>query len=128
MRPFIHYSGETDDKEIPIIVPYAAAAYLLGLDDMSSGADASQKLERLRYLSQKAVGKEFAVCYRNDISRQQIDQALDKEANSQAAVSYALPSEDSCGAATVQNDKRGIEERTVEQRQRDFASRFGSRC
>ncbi len=123
--PFIDTSVQVAANEIPITVPYAAAETVLGLSALDPAANATDKLNRLEYLHGRALGVGFSVCYRNTVSSQQIDQALNDTRDKESPITYAMPKDDSCTAATVTQDKRSAEEKLQAQKQQLFDKEFG---
>lgn len=129
MKPFVDSNIKTDKNEIPVILPYSAAETVLSIDTLNKDASTSQRLERLKYLQKNAIGERFSVCYRNTASKQQIDQAVNgtdsAEKDSNSGISYGLPSEDSCGAAKIIQDRRSGEVRVSDGKQAIFNQVFG---
>lgn len=129
MKPFINTDIHTSRDEIPVIVPYSAAETVIDVSELGSNASHEEKLKRLEYLQKNAVGKYFSVCYRNTLSLQQINQAVDNahsaEEDSADAISYSLPAEGSCTATKIFQDKRSAETKAYDKRLHSFNQAFG---
>lgn len=124
MRPFVNANIHTSSDEVPVIVPYSAAETVVGAPVLERGASSTEKLERLKYLQRTAVGKYFSVCYRNNISRQQIDQAgngvVSTDKDNIGGITYTLPAEESCARAKITQDKRSVETKAYDAKLHDF--------
>jgi len=80
-------------------------------------------------------GATYSICYRNDASRELLQQAIAQQkeiaANKDKAdyqfspIIYGLPSADSCGAVTVK-DSRSTSEKVAEQKMLEFEGLFGN--
>ena len=49
------------------------------MDKLPDSASARQKLDRLKTVRERASGLTFQMCYRNDVSQTQIQQALQQQ-------------------------------------------------
>lgn len=115
---------------IPLIVPYEEALQLLGEKPLNKNAPANQQLQRLEQLYDKAANYTFAVCYRNKVSKQQVEmailaKAMPEEERTKQSIIYGLPDPDSCGPATVIEDNRTESQKVLDEKQKQFKRMFG---
>jgi hypothetical protein len=121
---------------IPLLIPQFRAEQLL---DMKAPADSASSQEKLNYsqtLREKITGKIIAACYRNVMSSQQIKQAVSVAAEieqhkndktyQRPSLQYGLPSDDSCGQATVLRDVRTAAEKKEQQKLDEFNAKFNN--
>lgn len=122
------------DAAIPVIVTYADAEKALGLTSLPQTALNDERLERIDEVKQKAVNVEISVCYRNDASKQIIEQTkqqisdLEKHKNDatyqKPSQIYALPDVTSCGPAVVTKDTRTADEKRLAAKQKEFNLKY----
>ena len=135
MLPAAQVARRADPTAIPVIAPLNKVESALGLTKLPAKATPAQKLERLRYVKAHADEATFTVCYRNTVSQQQIDEALrvakeiaQNKANKdyqQPTLQYGLPAAGDCAPAPVARDVRTAAEKTLVDKQRQFAVEFG---
>ncbi len=119
---------------IPVIVTYADAEKALGLKSLPQTASNEERLKRIDDVKQKAVNVEISVCYRNDASKQQIEQTkqqiaeLEKHKNDsmyqKPSQLYALPDVASCGPVVVTKDTRSMAEKQLAMEQKEFNIKY----
>lgn len=122
------------DSAIPVIVTFSDAEKSLGLTALPKTATNEQKLSRINDVKQRAVNVTLAVCYRNETSKQLVEQTkqqiaeLEKRKNDktyqQPSQLYALPDASTCGAVLVTKDTRTSEEKRMADRQREFNLKY----
>lgn len=125
-----------DPNSIPVLIPYSYAEKLLNLKKLSNNATPKVKLDRVKEIQDKAGSINYFACYRNSVSRQQIDtamaQAVEIEKNKankdyqKPTLIYGLPSTDTCGAATIIYDTRTNEQKIYDSKQKEFDKQFGA--
>ena len=135
-KPFMFDSvnWKPESGRIPVVVTQSGAEYLLDLKPLEKSALAKEKLDRIAQVRKRIAAFDFSACYRNDISSQQINQAvmtpfeIKKNATNpdykEPAIQYQTPSSDSCAAAAVSKDMRPSIQRQREEQQLQFAERF----
>lgn len=119
---------------IPVIVTYADAEKALGLTALPNTASNAERLERIEEVKQKAVNVELSVCYRNDASKQLVEQTkqqitdIEKHKSDrnyqQPSQIYALPDASSCGPVVVTKDTRSVEEKRLAAKQNEFDIKY----
>jgi hypothetical protein len=136
LKPFI-LSGQNletgSDGSVPIIIPVSAAEELLKLKKLPSSASSNERLERTREIRDAAKDIRFTICYRNDTSIAQVEQAVatqkeielnkNKKDYRKPSLQYGLP--EACGAAPVIRDVRSKEQKTLDAKQEQFDQKFG---
>jgi hypothetical protein len=120
---------------IPVIVSQKRAIEVTGYAAPKQDASASERLGYVEKLREKANGATFVGCYRNSASSVQIGQAINTakeiEANKKnpsyqkPSLIYGLPSDDSCGAATIVRDVRSNAEKQYAEKLLQFERKFG---
>ena len=98
-------------------------------------ASTAQKLKRIKDIRSKAGNLTFQMCYRNDVSQAQIQQAIQQQREISVnkgkkdyqlpSLVYALPDVTKCRNAVIVRDVRTNEEKKQEVNQKIFDSRFG---
>jgi len=126
---------QPDGKSLPIILPQNTIERLLAMNKLPDSASARQKLNRLKTVRERASGLTFQMCYRNDVSQAQIQQALQQQREISAnknkkdyqkpSLIYALPDSAKCENARVASDTRTAEEKKQDANQKLFDSKFG---
>jgi hypothetical protein len=121
---------------IPLIVPYSVATKLLALPALPGSASATQKLDRIKELYAKVGRVTLSVCYRNEVSEEQIQAAIstaagiaknaDNKQYQKPELIYGLPPASSCAAAPVLSDTRTKAEKTGQANQDTFNAEFGA--
>ncbi len=121
--------------EIPVVVTQKRAAKLLDFAMPTGSVSASQKLNYMQELRQKAKNLTFSVCYRNSVSLDQIGQAqmVAKEIAANKGKSdyvkptliYGTPDPTTCAPAPVLSDTRPADEKALTTKQQDFKRKFG---
>ena len=136
-KPFILPNIAVRKDYIPLVVSYSTAETLLGLPQLSSNSTASERYSRIQQLYKQAADGNITAttCYRNSISQQQIDQAVNQAADIAKNVNnkdyqkpeliYGLPQVDSCGQAQVISDMRTAAEKKTQVAQDQFNAEFG---
>lgn len=122
------------DGNIPIIVPSSAAEQILKLKALPASASPNERLARTKEIRQKAPDIRFTVCYRNSTSVELVSQAVatqkELEANKNKKdyqrpdLIYGVPAEP-CGSVSVTRDVRSKEQKTLDEKQRQFDETFG---
>jgi hypothetical protein len=125
VKPFLTTTVGSDDKEIPLLVPASMAERLLGLSKLPESVDSTQKLDRINDLKTKTAGLVFSVCYRNDVSKEQIESAMSVSSGSSEAITYGLPNAKDCAQATVLKDSRSVALKASDDRRQEFNAKFG---
>lgn len=131
LKPFLLNGQSTaigSNGSVPITAPFSAAEQLMGLSKLPATATNQQKLERLQEV-RKVAGKEAAICYRNQPSKNLLQKAIaqvaDISANSgksgyvMPSLQYNLPSE-ACGPVTIKKDTRTADEKLADRRQTEL--------
>lgn len=121
---------------IPIIVTQSTATKLLNLPKLTKNATPQDQLQRIADVRAKAASISFSACYRNEVSMQQINQAVslpfDIKKNAAAkgyqppAVQYQVPAADSCDPALVSKDTRTLAQKQSDAKQQQFDEKFGA--
>jgi ABC-type antimicrobial peptide transport system permease subunit len=134
LLPEKYQVSPTNPDSIPVIVSYSVAEKMLNLLVVKD-ATPKQQLDRISEIQQKAGTINFTTCYRNNISKQQIDQAvavaaeIDENKNNKdyqkPSLIYQLPAEDSCAAASIKTDTRSSEEKAIALKTKQFNKQFG---
>lgn len=119
---------------IPVIVTYADAEKALGLTALPKTASNGEQLKRIDEVKQRAVNVEISVCYRNDASKQAIEQTkqqiseMEKRKNDatyqKPSQLYALPDASSCGPVVITKDTRSAEEKRFAAKQKEFNLKY----
>lgn len=128
-----------DPKEasaIPVVIGYAYAEKSLGFKKLPTTASPSEKIERIRQVRAKSTTMQIDFCYRNDESLALLNQAMaqqeeiekDKDDKNYRAPSvvYKMPAENTCGPVEIASDARTADERTLAQKNEEFAKTFDS--
>jgi hypothetical protein len=138
IKPFLLPDAKNapDSRSIPIVVPYSAAERLLGFQKLPASASSRQQLARIKELYKQARAITFTACYRNEASKQQIQQALNQKAvlaehkndktYQKPDLIYGLPPAASCAAAPVKRDARSAAEKAQAVSQKKFSKKFGA--
>lgn len=124
-----------DGSSLPIILPQNSIEQLLNLEKLPNNASASQKLERLKFVREHVNDLQFKMCYRNDVSQAQIQQALqqkkeiaanqDKKDYQKPKLIYDLPDPAACQNAVIASDERTPDEKNHDEKQKQFDETFG---
>lgn len=69
-------AGQKDKQAIPVIAPYSDVEKALGLEPLPKTASAVERRDRIAYVRSHAADATFTICYRNQASKQQIDEAV----------------------------------------------------
>lgn len=137
LEPFLLPGAQaeiSDDGTLPVVAPYLAVEQLLGMTPLPNSAKASQKLERLKEVRERANTLTFSVCYRNKTSAGSIDAAnqIQQEIfNNKSTKNYQRPSlitdvpDAACGAVRTTRDVRTKEEKAIAVKQEQFRQIFG---
>lgn len=125
-----------DSGRIPVVISQMRAEQLLGVTAPAENASAKEKLDYTNKVRQGIVDHVITVCYRNNASTERIQEAIrvadEKEKNRNNAdyqeppLQYGLPSDDSCGAATILKDTRSASEKDYERKLKEFESKFSN--
>lgn len=122
---------------IPLIVSYSTAEYLLKLQQLPSQASSKQRYDRIQQLYSDVSSKDITVttCYRNTVSLQQIELAksqsdeiaknINNKEYQKPSLIYGLPEANTCGQAIVISDTRTDAEKKTQVAQDQFSSDFG---
>ena len=123
-----------DDGSVPVIAPYTAVEQAVGLKPLPATAKSKERLARLKEVREKAAGYKFDVCYRNQASNDQIQQAQQQQQEIAANKSkkdyqvpdlvYDLPAQ-TCGPAVVTRDKRSAQQKKYDANLALFNKKFG---
>ncbi len=137
MKPFI-LSGQNfkigSDGSIPVIAPYSQAEKILGLKPLSASANSKARLERLKYVRTKAAGLKFNVCYRNQTSAEEVQNAVaqtqqiasDKNKDGFQMPTFVQgPPKKACGPVAVTRDVRSASDKQATANQEKFDQEFG---
>jgi hypothetical protein len=138
LKPF-KFEGQNlksgDDGSIPIIAPYSAAEQMLKLKALPATASSAERLERLKLVRAKAAGYELDICYRNQVSNDSVQQAIQQQQEIKANKSTKgyvtpdlvtdLPSK-ACGPVKIVRDKRSAEQKKYDANQALFNKKFGA--
>ncbi len=126
---------QPDGQSLPIILSQDKVEYLLGMSRLPRSASTAQKLQRIKDIRSKAGNLTFQMCYRNDVSQAQIQQAIQQQREISVnkgkkdyqlpSLVYALPDATKCQNAVIVRDVRTNEEKKQEVNQKIFDSRFG---
>lgn len=129
-------AGQKDKQAIPVIAPYSDVEKALGLEPLPRTATAVERRDRIVYVRNHAADATFTICYRNQASKQQIDEAVriakeieDNKTNKnyqKPELIYGLPAPESCGAAVVTRDVRTADQKKIDAKQLEFARKFDS--
>lgn len=121
MKPFVSAKFDGSKGEIPVVIPYSDAEKLLGLTPLSNTTSATERLSRLYEVRDRIGEVTTSFCYRNDSSRELLEQAraIEKDIKLNQSkpdfvmptLRYKLPVEDSCGAVEVASDTRSLAEK-----------------
>jgi len=132
MLPDSQLDKQKNVQDIPIVAPVAKVEEALGLKRLPNTATAQEKLDRIRYIRNHAETATFSVCYRNTVSQNQIQNAIDvvKETAEnkdykKPSLIYGLPDANSCSGAVVTQDTRTAAEKTLAGKQDEFQRMFG---
>lgn len=129
-------AGWTGDSDtLPIVIPQNVAEQLLNLAAPPSTATATQKLEHIKQVRNKASELTFRACYRNDASINLIQQTVvqQKAIKSRTdnkdyvipALTYQLPDTAKCANPTVISDTRTTGQKKEDENQKAFDQKFG---
>lgn len=136
-KPFLlpNQPQQYTQTAVPIILSYARAQKLLGMQSLPKGASPAQKLSQIKELYRKAQSITIAACYRNSVSEQQIQTAITQAADiakntgnahyQKPELVYGLPPADSCGPATILRDVRSASAKKLQAKQDEFDKMFG---
>lgn len=137
LQPFV-LKGQSlkmqDDGVVPIIASYSAAQEVLKLPVLSVKATGQEKKARLIDVRERIAGKTFTICYRNASSANDLQAAIQQQADlkaNQGKKDYqkpdyiTAPSSEPCKAPVVQRDARSAEEKQLAQKQASFDRTFG---
>lgn len=124
-----------DGSSLPIILPQNSIEQLLNLEKLPKNASVSQKLERLKFVREYINDLQFKMCYRNDVSQVQIQQALQQKKEIAAnkgkkdyqkpKLIYDLPDPSACQNAVIASDERTPDEKNHDEKQKQFDETFG---
>ncbi|HEV7952217.1 MAG TPA: ABC transporter permease [Candidatus Saccharimonadales bacterium] len=127
-------AAQKNTQDLPVIAPYSKVEAALGLKKLPQSATPQERLDRIEHVRKQAGTATFTVCYRNQASKYQIDEArrVAKEIEQNKAnknyqkpsLIYGLPTPDSCGAATVIHDVRTAAEKRFMEKQQEFERLF----
>ncbi len=127
-------ASQKNIQDIPIVAPYSDVEKSLGLEPLPKTATSRQQRDRIAYVKSHAETATFTACYRNQASKQLIDQSVsvakEIEANKsnknyqKPDVIYELPSAESCGAAIVTRDVRTTEQISLDNKRLEFNRTF----
>lgn len=131
-----HNAGwQPDGRSLPIILSRDMVEYLLGLGKLPDNASTKERLDRLHLIYDKAKDLTFQMCYRNDVSQAQIQQAIRQRREINAnkgkkdyqmpSLVYALPDATKCQNVITIRDTRTAEEKKQDANQKIFDVRFG---
>lgn len=126
--------AKSTEDAIPVIVTFSDAEKALGLVALPKNATSSERLKRAEEVRSRAANATVSVCYRNDASKQLIEEAkqqiaeIEKRKNDSAyqkpSQLYALPDTSSCGPAVVTKDTRSAEEKQYAAKQKEFNLKY----
>ena len=124
-----------DDGTIPIVIPYKASEEILGLTPLKSGTDTNARLDRIKEVRQKIVGKTFQVCMRNQTSidrqvnnavQQQNDFVLNKDKKTYVKPELMYDVNDQpCQDVVVSRDARSAATKKYDLNYVQFEKEFG---
>lgn len=127
-------ASQKDKQAIPVVAPYSDVEKALGLQPLPKTATSVEKRDRIAYVRDNAENATFTICYRNQASKQQIDDAIrvakeieDNKANKnyqKPELIYSLPAADSCAAAGISRDVRTADQKKLEAKQLEFTRKF----
>lgn len=136
-RPFL-VSAKFDPArgEIPVIFPYATAEKLLGLAPLAKNASSQERLERVRYVRTHVADATASFCYRNEVSRGLLAEAVAQQDDLKRSTSdkeyvkpallYNAPSKTDCAAITVKSDTRSQVEKQADANEVLFEKEVGT--
>lgn len=135
--PFIlsdNAGWKPDGNSLPIILPQNIVEQLLGFEKLSDKATATEKLERIKIVRERAVSLSFQACYRNSSSNNLIQTVLRQQKDIKAhendddyqmpSTTYALPDPTKCENPTIVSDTRTTDEKHKDDNQRLFDKKF----
>lgn len=119
---------------LPVVIPYTHAEKTLGFKKLPATASASERIERIRQVRDKAKNMTIDMCYRNEISTSQVNEALTTqkaiEKNkgnkdySKPKLIRAVPDPASCTVAPIAEDTRTAIEKAHDANQEEFDKKF----
>jgi ABC-type antimicrobial peptide transport system permease subunit len=126
---------QTNTQDIPIIAPIEQVESALGLKKILTNASSKEKLDRITYIRDNAQKATFSICYRNSVSKSQIQSAIDTakliDANKnnkdfqKPSLIYGLPDDTkSCAPATIISDTRTKLEKLYDDKQNQLKAMF----
>ncbi|MGB3023585.1 MAG: ABC transporter permease [Candidatus Saccharimonadales bacterium] len=138
VTPFL-FDGQNfergSDGSIPIIISYSAAQEVLKLSTLDNKATLQQRKERLTVVRRDVAGKTFDVCYRNSASSQNLQNAVQQQADLKQNGSkkdyvkpellYGLPGSP-CAEPVVQRDVRSADTKRYDAKVLEFNRQFGT--
>lgn len=136
MLPENQIVKQSDKSMVPIIAPIEKVESALGLKKIANNATSVEKLNRLTYIRDNAEKATFSVCYRNSVSKAQIQSAIDTEKLinenknnkdfQKPSLIYGLPDDSkTCAPAKIISDTRTKAEKAIADKQNQFAAMFG---
>lgn len=120
--------------DLPVIAPYSKVETALNLPTLPKDAPATERMNRIATVREKAAKVTFTACYRNSVSAMQISDArgeadeAKKHKNDasykQPSLQYGLPAADSCAGALVIRDVRSAAEKQQTEKELQFKRDF----
>lgn len=124
---------QPDGKSLPIILPQNIVEQVLGLEKLPATASASEKLDRLKTVRDKAKDLSFQACYRNAESQARIQSAIqqkkeiaankDKNDYEEPKIIEVLPDPTKCEDVTYPSNTSSDD--SAKDKQAIFDQRFG---
>lgn len=121
--------------EIPVIIPFSEAQYLLKLDPLGTKATSQEQRDRLAYVIAHVGDIAVGFCYRNEASTSLHEQAVQQREYikkysktkdyTKPDVVYSEPSQD-CGATTIVSDTRTAEQKKYDANMKAYEQELGT--
>lgn len=127
-------ASQKNIEDLPVIAPFSKVEAALNLPALPKNASATERMERIATIRDKAASVTFTACYRNSVSAMQISEArrvaddIKKHKGDatyqQPQLQYGLPATDSCAGAPVVRDVRSSADRQQADKELQFNRAF----
>lgn len=123
-----------ENSALPVVAPYKIVEKALGFSPLPKTATNNERLMRIEDVKKKAGGVTIELCYRNNSSRELLEQTRQQIAEidahkhdkhyTQPDIVYALPHDTDCGAVTIAKDTRGADARRYADKLHEFDIKY----
>lgn len=135
--PFVSVTDfDPNAGELPVIVPYSDAEKLLGLTNLPNTASSEEKRSRMEEVKNRVGEIKLSYCYRNTASLELLNRAktikseIEKNKNNKdylkPSLIYDVPDPTTCGAVTVNSDRRTAAEKKADENSKLYQQEIGT--